>query len=457
MFLLKRVEHGIIENDFNCLKAAEAESNTYRQNKESREMIQLVGDDRFHFNHGIGSMEVEVKTPENFDVCVTGANFDLFNPIPYQVSHLPPITLSFQCGAMYPSSAPPDIRLSCVWIASRELVQLESKLKSLWCLNEPVLKDMYTYVHENTLLMIQTEDFLLLDQDYFSNQGHFLECTEILQMILDFNAEYSVSSIKNTSTHPGHTNLACSPVNKSMTECKVCMNMTSHFECIFLSGCGHGFCADCVSSLLKHNIQEGTLKDCKCPETDCGQKIQPALVKMIVNEDMYARYERLLLDSCLGTMNDVVYCPLLNCQAAMVMNRNETQGECASCSHAFCLKCMKSAHEENVVCWQVEGEYLATDENGRNDLEAIYGKEKFRGVLDTTENEVWLKGNTRPCPRCSAAIEKDGGCSKMVCSQCNLKFCWECMESLSDLEDPYEHYWKEGNPCYRKLFITDED
>ena len=497
MYMLKRVGHGLVEKGRNYLKPAEAESNANRQKKECREMIQLIGAERFRFNHGVGSMEIEVNTPEELDVCVTADDDDSFESMSHQVSHLPPVTLSFQHGAMYPSSAPPYVQLSCVWLADRELKQLENELKTLWRPDELVLRDMCTYVHENTLSMFHNGNLLLLDRDHFSEQGHFLECNEILQMILDFNAEkarptagksgyfsaaladpimarYNVCSMKNLSNfvmpHLGNSlptfqsmmarrsrSATSSSANRSMTECKVCMDMTAHFECIFLPGCGHAFCDDCVSSLLKHNIQEGTLKDCKCPETDCGQKIQPALVKTIVDEELYARYERLLLDSCLGTMNDVVYCPLLDCQAAMVVDKSETQGMCVSCSHEFCLKCMKPAHEEDEDCGQVEDEYLAADEGGRKELEAIYGKEKFRGVLDTTKNDVWLQGNTRACPECSAAIQKDGGCSKMVCSQCRLNFCWQCMQPLGDLADPYTHYWKKGTPCYQKLFADGHD
>lgn len=39
---------------------------------------------------------------------------------------------------------------------------------------------------------------------------------------------------------------------------------------------------------------------------------------------------------------------------------------------------------------------------------------------------LWIVQNTRPCPRCNVRIEKNGGCSHVVCQQCHHGFCWNC-------------------------------
>lgn len=56
----------------------------------------------------------------------------------------------------------------------------------------------------------------------------------------------------------------------------------------------------------------------------------------------------------------------------------------------------------------------------------------FRFLKDREEDkncEVWLKLHTRPCPRCHAPIEKQGGCNHMKCTSCRLNFCWACMRA----------------------------
>jgi ariadne-1 len=38
----------------------------------------------------------------------------------------------------------------------------------------------------------------------------------------------------------------------------------------------------------------------------------------------------------------------------------------------------------------------------------------------------WEQQNTKPCPRCSSRIEKNGGCNHMTCEHCHYEFCWIC-------------------------------
>lgn len=45
----------------------------------------------------------------------------------------------------------------------------------------------------------------------------------------------------------------------------------------------------------------------------------------------------------------------------------------------------------------------------------------------STEDEAWLRENCRPCPRCKAQIQKNGGCNHMQCVKCHAHFCWACM------------------------------
>ena len=46
-------------------------------------------------------------------------------------------------------------------------------------------------------------------------------------------------------------------------------------------------------------------------------------------------------------------------------------------------------------------------------------------------NALWVAANTKKCPRCSTAIEKDEGCNHMSCRKCRYEFCWICMQDWS--------------------------
>ena len=94
--------------------------------------------------------------------------------------------------------------------------------------------------------------------------------------------------------------------------------------------------------------------------------------------------------------------------------------------HSFCSLCDQTAHAptscEDHRAWmqKIKDEIKdASDECGKdvdgNDL----------------ANALWLKANTKKCPRCSALIEKDEGCNHMTCRKCRHDFCWICMQPWS--------------------------
>lgn len=70
--------------------------------------------------------------------------------------------------------------------------------------------------------------------------------------------------------------------------------------------CSHTNCIDCVREYLKMQIKEGTVCSLKCPQHKCSAMVSPAMVQKIVGEELFHRYDELLLASALNTMNDIV-------------------------------------------------------------------------------------------------------------------------------------------------------
>ena len=91
-----------------------------------------------------------------------------------------------------------------------------------------------------------------------------------------------------------------------------------------------------------------------------------------------------------------------------VVEGSKSIARCTQCKIAeFCLKCTKASH----------------------------GGDCYR--LDEA-SQLWEQENTRPCPMCSAKVEKDGGCNHMAC-RCGAHFCWTCNQ-LYELAQINDHY-----------------
>lgn len=42
------------------------------------------------------------------------------------------------------------------------------------------------------------------------------------------------------------------------------------------------------------------------------------------------------------------------------------------------------------------------------------------------ENEQYIQQNTNQCPRCHAAVQRNGGCNHVTCRLCGEHFCYVC-------------------------------
>jgi len=65
-------------------------------------------------------------------------------------------------------------------------------------------------------------------------------------------------------------------------------------------------------------------------------------------------------------------------------------------------------------------------------------KQEAKAQQDDRSNLVWKFKNTKPCPTCNTAIEKNQGCQHVICTQCRTDFCWLCLGI---------HNHRAHNPC----------
>ncbi|XP_044310192.1 E3 ubiquitin-protein ligase RNF14 isoform X2 [Varanus komodoensis] len=255
--------------------------------------------------------------------------------------------------------------------------------------------------------------------------------------------------------------------NSKMYMCNICFSEKLGSECMYFINCRHIYCKSCLKDYFEIQIKDGQVHCLNCPEPECPSVATPGQVKELVDEELFARYDRLLLQSSLDLMADVVNCPRPCCQTPVMQEPSCTMGICSRCNYAFCTLCKMTYHgvspckvtAEKLI--DLNREYLEADEVTKQFLEKRYGKGVIRKALEEMESTEWLAKNSKSCPHCGTPIQKFDGCNKMTCTACRQYFCWLCMRPLSRAS-PYMHFNDAASPCFDRLFYamqndTDED
>ena len=239
--------------------------------------------------------------------------------------------------------------------------------------------------------------------------------------------------------------------------CGVCFCEKTGSDCIAFPKCEHVFCTECISEYFKVQIESGSVKALNCPETKCESQALPSQVKNLVSPDLFAKYDKYLLQSSLDEMSDIVYCPRPSCQSPVILEQDTTMGVCQVCRFAFCSLCKFTFHGVSPCVFRpnevrrLKAEYENATEAEKLFLERRYGKNRIRRMIDDLISEEWLVDNSKTCPRCQAHIQKSEGCNKMHCSKCRTNFCWLCGKIL-DQQNPYLHFNMWNSSCFNKLF-----
>uniref|UniRef100_A0A8C6URX9 RBR-type E3 ubiquitin transferase n=1 Tax=Neogobius melanostomus TaxID=47308 RepID=A0A8C6URX9_9GOBI len=211
-------------------------------------------------------------------------------------------------------------------------------------------------------------------------------------------------------------------------DCGVCFTSWLGAECVQLIDCGHVFCRTCLAEFCKVQITNGSVREVTCLHAGCKAAPTPAQVRSLVGDELFGRYDRLLLQFSLDSMPDVMYCPRPSCASAVITDSSSSMALCTVCSFAFCVHCKKTYHSTETLDQEALWEdYSSGNRARRKLLEHRYGKGIMLGFLTSCLSEDWITINSKTCPHCFNHIEKNGGCDHMTCSQCNHQFCWICV------------------------------
>ncbi|XP_063417872.1 E3 ubiquitin-protein ligase RNF14-like isoform X1 [Mytilus trossulus] len=350
----------------------------------------------------------------------------------FSVKFLTPLRLTVVLTPGYPSCEPPIFTLSSSWLNGDQLTSLCIQLDKLWneCPSMPILFSWIDWLEHNTF------DYLGISDKVFVQQ-----C--VTDDDIDTRAVPDCDNIDDTVNEMLRHNM-----QEEMTEflrydqeCGICFCEKSGRDFDRLLPCKHHFCRECMAEHCSIHVKEGTVQHLLCPEPKCETEIRPYILKEVLNDDDYERWERLILQYGLDTMGDIIYCP--RCQNVVV--KEEDLGHCLSCLFTFCTKCLEKWHQGDTCFFEKEVEGDEEGKNGSTKSEYVEESEKAERKrlhkqrrAEMNLSYQLIKARTRQCWKCKSPIEKNGGCNKVTCSRCSTAMCWACGRDITKIS--YAHF-----------------
>ncbi|XP_061104609.1 E3 ubiquitin-protein ligase RNF14 [Conger conger] len=416
-----------------------------------------------------GEIQICLELPQDFKIVLKGEK-----QTEHDVSFLPPLVLNFELPRDYPSTSSPEYTLSSKWLSRAQLSALCRRLDELWreTQGSVVLFSWIQFLKEDVL------GFLCLASPLEVAGGPAKSLPERKRSDGDGKTAGGVPGDDGGGQDPPdpravvevdpRANILPQLLDFDEAQrqrvfdgkvfcCGICFTEKLGSGCLLFKECAHVYCRACLSEYFQIQIRDGNVQCLNCPEPKCTSVATPSQVKLLVGEELFARYDRLLLQSSLDLMADVVYCPRQMCRTAVMVEPDTTMGICSSCQYAFCTLCKRGYHGLSHCratadeLRSLRDEYVSASDDGKKFLEQRYGKRVIQKAVEESFSREWLDQNCKGCPRCGTNIQKVDGCNKMTCTSCKQYFCWLCLSQLTRV-NPYSHFNNPASPCYNQLF-----
>lgn len=250
-----------------------------------------------------------------------------------ECTYLSPIQVDISLPDSYPSENKPIFTITCDWLCRSQITDLSLKLNQIWEENQsmPILFTWFEWVKSNLVEYLNlfdppnTINLTPMSEDDDTAHNDLRSAEEIIVDLMRHNFIEEIKEYRNT------------PQN-----CMICFDEKMGAEFIRLNGCKHHFCLACMSDMCRMHVKEGTIQLLKCPNTECKEFVPIDVMSQVLTDEEFDRWERLLFQRTLDTMEDVIYCP--KCTNPIIVDQSDSHAYCMICNLDYCKLCKDMWH-----------------------------------------------------------------------------------------------------------------
>ena len=289
-------------------------------------------------------------------------------------------------------------------------------------LDEQPIKD-YEIIQNSEI--IKKRDAIINQFIEFSNLSY--DEAELVLIYYDWNfdklSEYWFDNIEKIQieSHISQSEESEKEIDKFFSQnnilsntCLICYNEFDPEDSLSLK-CNHKFCKDCYVEYITNKLETepNSILMTPCPLKGCNLYLTRSIFKKYITDKKYQLiFAKSLVRNFIARNHNIKSCPNPRCNLSIRVPVSLAKEIKCRCGLNFCFLCLEESH---VPC-DCEMAKLWREST----------REKGSG-----EDFIWMKENTKNCPKCGINIQKNQGCNHMTCQRkaggCGFEFCWVCL------------------------------